>query len=749
MGFGYWIQNLSRACARKTEEATMAKEIVSVSLGPSDRDYAFHTQMFGEEIRVRRLGVDGDVHRARELVKRFDGTVDAIGLGAMNIYFSVGNRTYVHQQIQRVASAAQKTPVVDGVHLKNTLERWAIGRVAQTHRGIFSHKRVFVVSGIDRYAMAQVLSTYTHQILFGDPIFHLNFPFALRSFRQLERYADLALPTLCRAPYGKLCPIGQDQELRTPRGIRYFDQADIIAGDFAYIRRFAPDNLLRKTIITNTLSARDLQDLRERGVESVITITPPLDDEHPFVGANVIEAIFVSLMDSRLPEITEDDYLNLVARSDLEPQITVLNEPRDVARFAFVIHPLSVDFIFNHPQLKYLRFVPNRLLEWLMANVRPLYLSRVTGVRSSATGKEVEGYLLGLGATPRELMRRKPSFTYRRLIVASRMAQQMGARIMGLGAFTKVVGDAGMTVAYKSEIAITSGNSLTVAATLEAAKQAVIKMGVEDLTEGRAVVIGATGAIGSVCSRLIAQAIRDVVLVAPRPEKLIALKRTIEEETPGARVLVATDAGSHLAGADLVVTTTTAIGQRVIDVLKLKPGCVVCDVARPPDVKEEEARLRPDVLVVESGEILLPGDPDFGFDIGLPPGVAYACLAEAAVLAMEGRFENFTLGRNIEMEKVKEMYRLFKKHGLKLEGLRSFGRYVTDEEIAQKRELADRLRQHPEDLKAIVARAEAIGPERSGPERELKRYGPWIAAGIGTALVSAAWLLSRRARHRD
>ena len=122
--------------------------------------------------------------------------------------------------------------------------------------GIFSHKRVFVVSGIDRYAMAQVLSTYTHQILFGDPIFHLNLPFALSSFKQLERYATLVLPALCRAPYGKLCPVGLEQDLRTPRGTRYFDQADIIAGDFAYIRRFAPDNLRGKVVITNTLSAQ-------------------------------------------------------------------------------------------------------------------------------------------------------------------------------------------------------------------------------------------------------------------------------------------------------------------------------------------------------------------------------------------------------------------------------------------------------------------------------------------------------------
>jgi predicted amino acid dehydrogenase len=726
----------------------VTKEIVSVSLGPSGRDFEFTTQMFGEEIHVRRYGADGDVHRARELVAQFDGQVDAIGLGSMNIYFQVGHRTYIHQQIQHVANAAEITPVVDGVHLKNTLERWAINQVAQQQPGIFGQKRVFVVSGIDRYAMAEVLSSYTHRILFGDPIFHLNLPFALGSFRQLERYADLVLPALCRAPYGKLCPVGLEQDLRTPRGVKFFDQAHVIAGDYVYIRRFAPDNLQGKIVITNALSASDVEDLWERGVESLITITPPLDEKHPFVGTNVIEAIFVSFIDRPLDDITDDDYLNLVDRSELEPRITVLNEPRDVARFAFVIHPLSVDNIFNHPQLKYLKFLPNRLVERAMANMRPLYLSRITGVRSPATGKEVEGYLITLGATPREFMRRKPGFTYRRLIVASRMAQQMGAQIMGLGAFTKVVGDAGMTVAYKSDIAITSGNSLTVAATLEAAKQAVLKMGGR-VDEGRAVVIGATGSIGAVCSRLLAQAIQDVVLVAPRPEKLIGLKRVIEEETPGAHVTIATNAGPYLAGADLVVTTTTAIGQKVIDVLQLKPGCVVCDVARPPDVKEEDARLRPDALFIESGEIRLPGSPDFGFDIGLPPGVAYACLAEAAVLAMESRFESFTLGRNIEMEKVKEMYRLFKKHGLQLEGLHSFGRYMTDEEIARKRELADDLRQHPEKLEALIAEGQATQLAQAPTDQALKRVGPWVAAGVGMVAMAAAWLLTRRRSGRD
>jgi hypothetical protein len=145
---------------------------------------------------------------------------------------------------------------------------------------------------------------------------------------------------------------------------------------------------------------------------------------------------------------------------------------------------------------------------------------------------------------------------------------------------------------------------------------------------------------------------------------------------------------------------------------------VICDVALPCDISAAEAALRPDVLVVESGEVIIPGPVDFHYDIGLPPGTAYACLAEAALLAMEGRFECFTLGRNLEIGRVKEMYRLFQKHGFQLAGLRSFGRYVSDEELSEKRSLADRLRANPELFAQVradaAARLAAIPPMSKG-----------------------------------
>ena len=340
-----------------------------------------------------------------------------------------------------------------------------------------------------------------------------------------------------------------------------------------------------------------------------------------------------------------------------------------------------------------------------------------------------------------ELMRREPAFVYRRLIRASRMAERYGARLMGLGAFTSVVGDAGITVAQKADIAITSGNSLTVAATLETAKQAVVKMGnnLDEAHQGKVMVIGATGSIGSVCSRLLAQAVPNIVLVAPRPEKLIALKQTIEAETPTAKVTLSTTADDYVSDCDLIVTTTTALNTRIIDITMCKPGAVICDIARPPDITEEEAALRPDVLVIESGEILLPGKPDFGMNIGLPPGVAYACLAETALLAMDGRFEDYTLGRDIEIERVKEIYRLYKKHGLELSGIRSHDHFLTDEDLDKKRVLADELRHNPARLADMRRQAQAALPVKRAyrPAKSGGSRTTAIAAGAGAAVLAA------------
>lgn len=728
----------------------MTKQILSLHLGPVE-DTTQEIRLLGQTLAVRRIGVDGNQERVADLIREYDGKVDAIALEGMSAKLSLGSATVTHAVGDQLRKAAKQTPVLDGGGIRGALERWAVRLASEAQPGLFSQKKVLMVPGLNHRGLAAALEEKAIEVNYADPMIYFRLPAPLGSHVGLDRGAGPVLAQLKDEPFRRIFPLAGAPGVE--RAAAPFSAADVLAGDMGAIRRYAPAELKHKIIVVESATDEDLADLRSRGADLVITAMPWENNDVARLPSAVIEAAFVALRPDPTAPPTEDTYLNLMADLVWTPKIVHLKgEDAQVNRFAFVIHPLSTRYIYKDKRLRRLRFLPEKLVEHFVAEIPPMYLSRITGAVSPATGQRVEGVLLTLGATPRELMRRDPSFTYRRLIKAARMSERMGARIMGLGAFTSVVGDAGITVAQKVDIAITSGNSLTVAATLETGKQAVIKMGATDLSKGKAMVVGATGSIGAVCARLLAQAIYNVVLVAPRPERLIALKRQIEAETPQAVVTIATRADEYLGDVDLIVTTTTALKTRIIDITRCKPGAVICDVARPPDISEEEAALRPDVLVIESGEILIPGDIDFGFDIGLPPKTAYACLAETTLLAMEGIFDDYTLGREIEMERVKEIYRLFKKHGFQLAGMRSFDQYVTDDEIARKRAIADELRRDPARLQRLVADArqsreatsvaDAIKPGRASGSLAPRTLG--AAVGALAALVGGIFISRRK-----
>ncbi|MDX5299699.1 MAG: dehydrogenase, partial [Gammaproteobacteria bacterium] len=238
----------------------------------------------------------------------------------------------------------------------------------------------------------------------------------------------------------------------------------------------------------------------------------------------------------------------------------------------------------------------------------------------------------------------------------------------------------------------TTGNSYSASGALWAAHDAMKRLGLVEIgpdnkVKGKTMVVGATGAIGSVCARLLAKAFDEVYLVAPDSSKLLALKESIMKETPNAKVHLSANADRDLHQMDMVVTATSGAGKTVLDIMKVKPGCVITDVARPLDIPASDVAKRPDVLVIESGEIELPGDVKMK-NIGLPDKVAYACLAETIVLALEGRFETFTIGRNIEWEKVREIYKMGLKHGMKLAAISGVNGVYTDEDLARVRKLA-------------------------------------------------------------
>jgi predicted amino acid dehydrogenase len=276
------------------------------------------------------------------------------------------------------------------------------------------------------------------------------------------------------------------------------------------------------------------------------------------------------------------------------------------------------------------------------------------------------------------------SVAYQKIVRTGQLAKKLGARLLGLGAFTHVVGDAGVTIDRCLDIPVTTGGSYTVASALQAVRAAAERVELR-LSEGTVAVVGAVGAIGRVSARLLArESLRLILIGLPRHEaRLDALRATIEGER-GAQTWCTTDCAA-LREADVVVAVTSSI-TAVIEPRHLRPGAIVLDVARPRNVSRRVAAKREDVLVIEGGMVTVPGpDLDFGFDFGFPPRMAYACMAEAMILALEGRYESYTLGREISIEQVLEIEALGARHGFKLGGFRSFERAVTDREIERTR----------------------------------------------------------------
>ncbi len=736
------------------------KQILWLDLGVGDETRV--VSFAGQSVGLHRVGTDGNLELTRQLLRQADGQVDAIAaiaLEGMPAQLKLGAATHAHPEGVALREAVKLTPVVDGSGVRDGLERWAVMLADRAQPGIFAEKYLLMAPGLNHSGLTDEIAKHSPALRFADPFVFFNLPDfpGVGSRSTLEQVSNATLEQLAHLPFKRVHPLAGTP--RTHRAESPFHHADVLVGDIGAIRRYAPHELKRKTIVVEYATEEDIADLQARGASIVVTLMPGLNERGSLgeLPASVMEAIFVACRANADLPLTEDTYLDMMAGLDWTPHIRYLRADEvGINRFAFVIHPLDVRFIHQNKMFRWTKYLPDELVEKAAAYMPPVYLSKITGAQSPTTGQRVEGYLYSLGATPRQMMQQSEKFTYQQLNKCARMAERKGARIMGLGAFTSVIGDAGITIANEADIAITSGNSLTVAATLEAAKQAVIQMGATDLTKGKVMVIGATGSIGSVCARLLAQAIYNVVLVSIEPAKLIELKRKIQTETPGAQVTIATVAGDLVSDCDLIVTATSAFGQRIIDISKCKPGAVICDVARPPDISAAEAAVRPDVLVIESGEVLIPGDIDFGYDIGLPPKTSYACLAETCLLAMEGRFEDYTLGRNIEIERVKEIYRLFKKHGFKLAGLRSHGKYITEEDVARKRALAEELRalqrRDEKEYALVVQQASAALAKLPKSSKGVKSANgsrkKWlaIAAGAGIIAVFATRTIVQRPR---
>jgi predicted amino acid dehydrogenase len=686
------------------------KKVIGISLGSSRQDHSFETPFLGQTLRVRRLGADGKLDVAGRMLRQWDRKCDAIGLGLVSDSDLLGSGPRDGATAARLAHAAQHTPVSNGARLADIFLEWAV-RHAQAELGhLFDNARVLFFSGLAHQKLALSMAEYTPNLRFADPLLQLGVPKLLGSLEQLDLYASGAHAVAGWVP-PRLLPDGLLKQWARHALRRAMTHAHVVVAPVHELDDMGLEELAGKTVITTTVNEERLAQFREKGVHLVIDGAPQIQGHA--LDPSVLDAMIMAATGKSSSMLLDDDYLEVLVGEGLVPRLLYPGGFKRTNRFAFVIHPLSQEYFKIIKPVEVLSRVTPPLmmdtLEKVMAFAPPFVYSRVEGIKSP-TGVEAEGWLISVGGTPHEIMSHSPEFTYRRLLAAAEMARKLGAQIMGLGAFTKVVGDAGVTVARRAPLPITTGNSYSASGALWAAHDALLRMDLLPRPKGserikfKAMVVGATGAIGAACARLLARAADKVYLVSPETAKLLALKASILQETPDAKLVLSARADEHLAEMDMVVTATSGAGKKVLDIMKAKPGCVITDVARPLDLSPEDVARRPDVLVIESGEIRLPGEVHMK-NIGLPKGVVYACLAETIVLALEGRFENYTVGRAIEWAKVHEIYKLGLKHGMQLAAISGVKGVYSDEDIARVRQLALAARARRRRRAASVAKA--------------------------------------------
>ena len=460
--------------------------------------------------------------------------------------------------------------------------------------------------------------------------------------------------------------------------------------------------------------------------KSVLRIQPPLNvrlenctrliQALDHVG-KIIQAGRTDLLVGHLLSENKIIELKSANKTKAEPNnhIQPSEDPRE-GRFAFLVHLLHeqsyADFdsslqVLNKKQLAELSYRWNGI-----AKPAVIGSTRIT----SLTGEQAYGEFIVIQRTAEQLLALDPKESVAELVEATNLALKNGAKIIGLGGYTSVVTQGGRLL-LDTKAALTTGNSFTVLASIDAVKEACRRLLIP-LRHARVAIIGAGGSIGSAAAKLFAEEAGGLILVGnPKNPKnteirlLWVIKQLIQRLQEKAKLNDLGDLGEALlagannkkieefamqlmnengasldlswtldcnqacAMADIVVTATSSI-EALIDPFCLKPGAIICDVSRPPNVSETITELRPDVLVLDGGVVEVPGRPDLGWNFGFSRGLAYACMCETMMLGLEKKYEPISLGSDLNDSTLDLFRTLALKHGFKIAELRQFGKEI-------------------------------------------------------------------------
>ncbi len=514
-------------------------------------------------------------------------------------------------------------------------------------------------------------------------------------------------------------------------GIEFYMDREHFPGSLMGI--MAEQELLTPAISSYLLNVEKIRVAPTLNGNAVIRIEPPLtiSDEQCFEALNGLDAMLEVLNEGSTarflsylvrPETTGDfpQFIPYPAEA-----ISPNNKPEE-GRFAFLIHALDLQS-YHQFDNSLLAFSEEELAE-LTGRFGDMIEPFVAGRTriNSAAGKTAYGEFIGLPRTTEEFLQMPRSQALSELKAAVAMARERGAQIVGLGAFTAVASMGGLYLKNEG-VPITTGNSYTVVSAVDAVNNATERLHI-DRSQITAAIVGAAGSIGRGISLLLSETVPRLILIGnpnnqtssdrlqlvaaeiyryqsallqqgrtlkpgsmghllsgcpelPGPDAQMDAFETFVEGEGKRRGLIefSTDIDAVLARADVVISATSAT-EKVIHAGNLKTGAIVCDISRPANVSEEVDEARPDVLVIDGGVVEVPGQPSLGWDFGFEKGLAYACMAETMLLALEQRYKHYSLGSSgVNLETILQTRYWAAEHGFKLANFRSFNRPLSEE----------------------------------------------------------------------
>jgi len=295
------------------------KRAVSISLGSSKRDKHVLIELNGVPVDVERIGTDGDIEKAKRLYAELDGKVDVFGVGGVDLYLRLDGREYPLRSALKLVKNVRHTPLVDGRGLKHTLERRVFELALPVLGSLPHYHSAFIPVAVDRLGLAQAAESVSDKLVIGDLMIALGIPITLNGLRAYKRLAKVLLPIVSYFPMSMIF-YGSGGSEHKPKYQRYWQQSDLLAGDFLFMRKYLPDDLRGKSIVTNTTTADNIEFLRQRGARILITTTPRYDGRS--FGTNMMEAALTAYAGKGRP-LTDAELNALIDELNLRPDVII------------------------------------------------------------------------------------------------------------------------------------------------------------------------------------------------------------------------------------------------------------------------------------------------------------------------------------------------------------------------------------------------------------------------------------------